>query len=90
VPVAVWEQLLAHAEDDVDLDAAAARVATNIGLELGQPEVTALLGRRRDRRLSRDPEGASPGRPRPAGRRREKHHRRRRPRAAITRHPGVC
>jgi len=43
VPVAVWEQLLTHAEDDLDLDLAGARAAT--GARLSSADVAALLQR---------------------------------------------
>jgi len=43
VPVAIWEQLLTHAEDDLDLALAAARAAT--GPRLSSADVAALLQR---------------------------------------------
>lgn len=43
VPVAVWERLLEHAEDDLDLDTAAQRGAADP--RLSRAEVAALLQR---------------------------------------------
>lgn len=43
VPVAVWEQLLSHAEDDLDVDLATTRAAT--GPRLSSADVAALLQR---------------------------------------------
>lgn len=43
VPVAIWEQLLEHTEDDLDLDTAATRATT--GHRLSATDVAALLKR---------------------------------------------
>ncbi len=43
VPVAVWEQLLEHAEDDLDLDTTTTRAAT--GPRLSSADIAALLQR---------------------------------------------